>query len=374
MKDEEFFMTQIKILYILGAFGSGGVESVVSNIHKNIDHSKFKIDFVLFNELDHSRKEALEQYNSKIYFIERSRKGIVKFIFETYKILRKGQYDVVHTHINESGLFSVIAGKLAGTSVRIIHSHNTSFGNNEKFVPFFRLPFRLFSTQLVACSKAAGTALFGEKANFTIIKNAIDVEKYIYSPENRRHIRQHLELEGKFVIGHIGRLSYQKNHSFILEIYKKIVSVQKDTVLLIIGDGELENDIKNKVNQLGLENSVKFLGARDDVDKILQAIDVFLFPSHYEGLGISLIEAQSAGLRCIASDVITSEVKITNLVEFVSLNESAEYWAEKVLQYSNGYERENMFNDIQNANYDIKSATKKLMKMYEGMIGGGNRA
>ncbi|MGQ4670796.1 glycosyltransferase [Bacillus toyonensis] len=141
-------------------------------------------------------------------------------------------------------------------------------------------------------------------------------------------------------------------------------------MLLIIGDGELENDIKNKVNQLGLENSVKFLGARDDVDKILQAIDVFLFPSHYEGLGISLIEAQSAGLRCIASDVITSEVKITNLVEFVSLNESAEYWAEKVLQYSNGYERENMFNDIQNANYDIKSATKKLMKMYEGMIGG----
>ncbi|MEH7461454.1 glycosyltransferase family 1 protein [Bacillus thuringiensis] len=361
-------MAQIKILYILGAFGSGGVESVVSNVHQNIDHSRFKIDFVLFNGLDHSRKSDLEKYGSKVYFIERSGKGIIKFISETYKILRKERYDVIHAHTNEAALFSAIAGVLARTPERICHSHNTSFGKNERIVPFFRVPFKLFSTHLFACSKLAGTALFGEKANFTVINNAIDVKKYTFKPAIREKVKKSLGLEGKFVIGNVGRLSYQKNHSFILEIYKKVVALQKDTVLLLIGDGELEADIKNKVHQLGLENNVLFLGARGDVNELLQVMDVFLLPSHYEGLPVSLIEAQSAGLPCIASDAITNEVKITNLVEFLSLDSPADYWAEMVLKYSKGYQRKDMFDEMKRAGYEMGESVKRVQMLYEGSV------
>lgn len=364
MKDEDFSMAQMKILYILGAFGSGGVESVVLNIHKNIDHSRFKIDFVLFNGLDHSRKKDLEKYDSKIYFIERSGKGIGKFISETYKILRTEKYDVIHAHTNEAALFSAIAGALARTPGRICHSHNTSFGKNEKIIPFFRVPFKLFSTELFACSKLAGTSLFGKKADFTVINNAIDVKKYNFNPTVRKEIREELGLEGKFVIGNVGRLSYQKNHSFILDVYKNIVKTRKDTALLLIGDGELEEEIKNKVYELGLENKVKFLGARNDVNKILQAMDVFLLPSHYEGLPVSLIEAQSAGLPCIVADTITKEVKVTNLVEFLSLTQSVDYWTKQILKYSDDDTRENTFDEMKQAGYEMESSVKGIQKIY----------
>ena len=361
-------MEQIKILYILGAFSSsGGVESVVLNIYKNIDRSKVRIDFVLFNGLDHSRKKVLEEYGCKIYFIDRFRKGIIKFIYNTYKILRSGRYDVIHTHINEIGLFSAIAGMLACTPVRICHSHNTSF-RNEKLVPYLRFLFKIFSTHLFACSKVAGIALFGANAKITVLNNAIDAKRYSFNAMVRANVRKSLDIENKFVIGNVGRLSYQKNHSFILEIYKRIVQNHKNTVLLLVGNGELEEEIKSKAAQLGIDNNIMFLGARDDVNELLQAMDVFLFPSHYEGLPVILIEAQSAGLPCLVSDAVTNEVQITDLVEFISLHKSTDYWVDAVLKYSKDYERKNTFNTIKNAGYEVRSSVKNIQELYETIV------
>ncbi|MCL9633580.1 glycosyltransferase family 1 protein [Bacillus zanthoxyli] len=357
-------MKKVKILYVLGAFSSsGGVENIVLNILENIDSSKFKIDFVLFDGLDHSQKDALKKYDSKIFYVDRIRKKPFKFIYDLYKILRKEQYSIIHAHINEMGFFPLLSGLLARTPVRICHSHNTIF-SNMNFVPVFRFFSRFVNTHLMACTNAAGKALFGEKEKYAIFNNGIHVDNYLFNPEEREKVKKELGLEGKFILGHVGRLTEQKNHKFMLEICRRLVDFQKDTMMLFIGDGELRESLEKQVQNLELENNVLFLGARSDVNSLLQAMDVFLFPSHYEGLGIVLIEAQSAGLPCIVSDNITKEVEITDLVHFLSLDMSVEHWSQTIQKYSKGYQRKNMYTDIKRNGYEIKSSIGQLENFY----------
>jgi glycosyltransferase EpsF len=357
-------MKKIRILYVLGAFTiSGGVESMVENIIKNIDHEKFQIDFLLFNGADHSKIDSLMEYDLKIYYIDTIKKGIIKFIYNTYRILKNNKYDIIHTHINEVGFFSLLAGVLAGTPVRICHSHNTKF-SNQKLIFAFKSLLKLVSNYKFACSEAAGKALFGNNANFTVIKNAIDAKKYLYKKQVSNKVRKSLGIENKFVIGHVGRFANQKNHMFILKVFKEVVKVKENSVLLLIGDGELKDKIYNEVKRINLEKNVIFLGARKDVHELLQGMDVFLFPSHYEGLAIVLIEAQCASLPCFVSDVVTREVEISNLINFISLDKEPSYWANKILSYLNGFNKVDMYEKISRAGYDIKTSVARLEDLY----------
>lgn len=357
-------------MYVLGAFGAGGLESVVSNIHENINHTRFKIDFVLFNGLDHSRKSDLEKYDSKIYYINRSGEGVIKNINEIKSILEKGKYEIVHAHTNETSLLTALAGKLAKTPVVICHSHNTVFDRNNKLLPFIRLGLNTLPDRLFACSNDAGKKLFGENSDFLIIKNAIDSEKYLYNRSIRDKVRKDLGVENSFVIGNVGRLNYQKNHKFLLLVFKEILKKRNDAVLVLVGEGELEVEIKQQIKELNIQNNVLLLGSRNDVANILQAMDIFLFPSLFEGLGVSLIEAQCSGLPCIVSEQVPKEVAITNLVKYISLNETAVIWAETVLSHFEGSNRGDTKNYVIEAGYDIKNSTLKLEKVYLELLKG----
>lgn len=206
--------------------------------------------------------------------------------------------------------------------------------------------------------------LLCKSLNYKIIKNGIDVEKYIFKESVRKRIRTALGFEDKLVVGHIGSFSHPKNHKLLIEIFRQIQKHSHNSILLLIGDGELRPKIERIVIELGLTESVIFTGVRSDIPELLQAMDVLVFPSLFEGLPVTLVEAQAAGLKIIAADTITKEVALTDLVRFISLKQPASYWADNVLYYINGYERRNTFYEICKADYDVEKNSKWLEEFY----------
>ena len=196
------------------------------------------------------------------------------------------------------------------------------------------------------------------------MKNAIDTNKFIYNKDIRRQKRKELNIENKFVVGHVGRFHPQKNHDFIIDIFKELNEKRKNSVLLLVGDGELRQSIENKVKELNLLDKVIFTGVRDDIPELLQSMDVFVFPSLYEGLPVTLIEAQATGLPCIVSDTITHEAIISSNIQSVSLQKSAEEWADKILLIDNGSNRENAAIEIINSGFDVNEIAKMLIDFY----------
>ncbi|MEK5214649.1 glycosyltransferase [Psychrobacillus sp. FSL H8-0487] len=209
----------------------------------------------------------------------------------------------------------------------------------------------------------AAKEMFGKNEHI-LIKNAIPAKEYIYNDKIRKEVRTQYGLEKKFIIGHVGRLSYSKNHEFLLKIFVNIHEKNKDAILLLVGDGELRNDIEKKIEELGLKEHVILTGVRNDISRLLQAMDVFVFPSHFEGLGIVAIEAQASGLPCVISDTIPQEALITNDIKQVSLNVGVEVWAETILNYKDSFNRKNTYQEINNAGYDIKEESSKLEQLY----------
>ena len=209
--------------------------------------------------------------------------------------------------------------------------------------------------------------MFGENKKFTIIHNAIDSKNYKFDLEKRDNLRKSLNIENKFVIGHVGRFAYQKNHKFLINIFYELQKIEPTSVLMLVGssvnDDQFIIKAKEQVKKLNIENKVLFLGMRNDVPDLMQAMDCFILPSSFEGLPLVAVEAQSAGLKSYLSDVITDEVKITDLVEFISLKESPEHWAKQILSNRN-YIRKDMTDEVKKAGYDIKTEIKKIEKFY----------
>ena len=239
-------------------------------------------------------------------------------------------------------------------------------------------PIRRTADCFFACSIPAGKWLFGKKVvnsnRFKVLKNAIDTKKYTFDYEKRIRIRNEFGItEDAFVVGHVGRFVDVKNHTFLIDIFKEITNKNNNAILLLVGEGELKASIKNKAISLGLSNKVVFTGLRDDIPNILSAMDVFVFPSLFEGLGIVAVEAQAAGLHTICADTIPSEARITDLFHYISLNEPAEKWADSIKKYDNGYKRENMQNEIVKAGYDIDASVKWLEIFYEKINSVANR-
>ena len=199
---------------------------------------------------------------------------------------------------------------------------------------------------------------------FTVLKNPIDTELYTYNKEKSEKIRKKLGINNKFVIGHVGSFTYQKNHEFIINIFKELKQLEPRSILMLIGDGELKDKTFSKVKELNLEKDVLILGTRRDIYDLMQAMDVFLFPSRYEGLGIVLIEAQASGLRCVISDKIPNDGIISSNVDVISLEKNEIYWAKKIIQYSKGYERKDIKQTVIKSGFDVGSNVKWLENFY----------
>ncbi|MDO5852290.1 MAG: glycosyltransferase, partial [Methanobacteriaceae archaeon] len=291
---------------------------------------------------------------------------------EYFKYMKKffaehPEYQIVHSHIDAMSYLPLRAAKKAGVSIRIAHSHNTSIDRDFKYIlkQFFRSKITTVANYYCACGKEAGEFLFKEKES-RIIPNAIEVDKFLFDKEMRKKKRVELGLKDEFVLGHVGRLSYQKNHKFLIEIFSEVHKKNKNTVLLLIGVGEKENEIKEQIHILGLDDSVRFLGNRSDVNQLYQVMDVFVMPSFFEGIPVTGIEAQFAELPCIFSTRVPEEVSFTNKCKFVVLEESIDKWAEAILSVDPNIRVEGS-STAENSWYNIKNSKGILEEYYNNI-------
>lgn len=346
----------------------GGIESFVMNIYRSIDRDKIQIDFLKCYDQIYFEDEILAA-GSKVYRIPKRTKYPFSYLMSLITFFRNHpEYSVIHFHINNgNSIEPAIIAKSYGRKV-ISHCHTNWKG--EETSPFEKLIIKInkkllpyFTDAYFACSHSAGDYLFpGRK--YKVIPNAIDTQKYQFDILTRAKMRLELGVQNRFVVGHIARFCEAKNYLFLLDIFQAIHNKNPDSVLLLVGDGKLRTAIEEKILQLDLKNSVILTGVRTDVMNLLQAMDVFVFPSYFEGLGTVLIEAQASGLKCFASDTIPHEAKITDLIQFIPLSETAGYWAEQIVTNGLCYQRKDNTARIQAAGYDADSVANQLEKFY----------
>lgn len=352
----------------------GGAETMVMNYYRNIDKSKIQFDFLVHRKERGAYDDEIEAMGGRIYRMI----PIYPQNFVKYKQMLKeffdqhDEYKIVHSHMSELGYFALQEAKRKHVPNRIVHAHNAPSTYDYKYIVrwYFKKRIAALTTHRMMCGQSSGIWLFGKKhiSEFIQMNNAIDAKHFTYNKEISYKIKSDLGLSNSFVIGHVGRFDEQKNHVFLIEIFKEVHDRNKNAVLLLVGDGKLRNSIKAKADKLGLTDSVIFTGVRSDVPSLFQAMDVFLFPSLYEGLGIVAVEAQAAGLHTIVSDKIPQEAFITKLIEAVPLTKSKEIWAEKILKNQRGYERRDTYNEICHAGYDVKVNVKWLENFYVNLI------
>lgn len=362
----------------MAPLGAGGITSLVLNIASHLDREKVVFDYLTFYDRKEFNEDKALSYGGKkiVVPLDKYNNRIIRAIhkfFGTIKVISENRIEIVH--INASFPYDIVVGisaKLGGANKVIFHSHNSSMKTDKsirgRIMPICKKIIPYISDCNLACSELAAKFMFSDRIlksdNFTIIKNGIDVDKYIFSPERRILWRTKLGINNRFVVGHIGRFTQQKNHKKVIDIFEKIYEKDKSALLLLIGVGELFDDIRELVTQKHLDQCVIFYGATSNVPELLQAMDCFVFPSLYEGLPVVGVEVQASGLPIVMSDTITKEVGITNLATYVSLEESDDMWANIVLKKGFENKRKNMSQEIIAAGFDIKEVADQLTTLY----------
>lgn len=361
----------IRILQVFAQMNRGGAETMIMNLYRNIDRSKVQFDFVVHTEKKCEFDDEIEKLGGRIFSMPRyNGKNHIYYKKSWEQFFNKhSEYKIIHGHVRSTASIYLRIAKRYGL-ITIAHSHSTSSGTGFSSIVknLLQYPIRYIADYFFACSETAGVWLFGKKTcknnNFYILNNSIDAKRFIYDKKTRSKKRREFQIDNKLVIGHIGRFNIPKNHEFLIEIFKTVYDKNNNVVLMLVGDGELRHVIEKKVEDLGLMGSVIFTGVRSDISELLQAMDVFVFPSLYEGLGIAIIEAQASGLPCIVANTIPREAYITHLVEGLSLKVSKNKWADRILKICNDYERINTYEEIKINGYDIKETGKFLERFY----------
>lgn len=356
----------IRILHVLGLFDYGGAESLIMNVFRNVDRTKIMFDFVVHSEKKGAFEGEAQNLGSQIYRVSKyTGKNHFSYIKEWENIFNEHpEYEIIHGHVRSTASIYLKIAKKHGLKA-IAHSHSISSGTGIEAVikNVMQKGIRKYADYYFACSVEAGKWLFGDdiinNPNFYIMKNAIDASKFIFNTSIRMKMQKKLGLANQVVVGHIGRLHPSKNHERVLNIFKEFQKSVPFSHLLLIGDGELKENIEHKIKELNLNDKVTMLGSRQDTNDLLQAMDVLLFPSLYEGLGISIVEAQANSLACVISDVIPIEAVFTNnIVSSLSLNEDDSFWVSSMCEAVNK-NREYIvtLEDVKKANYDIEEVS-----------------
>lgn len=356
---------------------SNGIMNVIMNYYRNIDREKIQFDFLYFDEFEtNTFRDEITALGGMVYKINRPRVSLScrKDIYGFFE-KQKGKYAALHIHDVFLAPIFIPAAKKNGIGVSIIHVHSTKFGQTKKSA-FRNRILCFFSKKMcdykLACSKEAAIQYYGknavEKKQYCLINNAIDVDKYRFSIENREKYRQLFGIkEEDIVVGTVGRLEGTKNQSFLLDILVELLKLNPGYKLLLIGEGSLEKELKNKSKRLGIEDKTVFGGKRTDVCKIYSSMDVFVQPSIYEGLSLAGVEAQASGLPCVFSNSITREANIVN-GQYVSLNKSSKEWAYKINNVIST-ENRNTADIVKEKGYDIKCEADKLIDFYMAACG-----
>ncbi len=371
----------MKVLHI-GAdnVGFGGRSVIAFNLTQMMDESRVRNDFLVFHEITQQEYiDALKKKKSKyveIHINSRLPKLIrkIKRTLTMAHVMKVEEYDLIHIHADHAyeAMCNIGAGKLAGINRFVIHAHTT--GGDSKFSKLKKQIILKCQRRLskenylqLACSDEAAEYFFGRKNknNTIILKNGIDIKKFIYHSDSKLEIRKKLGYKEQLIVGNIGRFSPQKNHFFILDVFAEILNRSPSARLMLIGDGELRTDVENAAKRKGIYESVDFLGNRNDVPDLLQAMDVFLLPSLYEGFGIVNLEAQCTGLPCVVSTEVPRMVKVTDLVQFIPLSEDPDVWADAVCKKADIAVRKSRETELIRAGYDITASAAQLQKLYE---------
>ena len=339
-----------------------GITSVIMNYTRST-YNQVSYDFVLCVKADAVFIEEMKMLGQNVYVAPCSRiKKPLKYSKWLNCVMKQNKYDCIHVHGNSATTYLEIkAAKKANIPIRIVHSHSTAC--IYKFIHRLLKPrMNKLITHAIACSDLAGKWLFNK--DFLILQNAINVEKFKFSSEERDAYRRKLALEGKFVVGHIGYMETVKNHSFILDVAERVVEKNKDVCFLFIGDGSLRPSIEKSISERKLSDNVILLGKRSDVASLYQCMDVFILPSISEGLPVTAVEAQTAGLPCLISANVTRQVSITDSVKYIDINDSnIDEWAEAIQQIK-VCDREKAFFAICESEFNIQIATKALLEIY----------
>lgn len=369
---------KIKILYFMDGIGNaGGIQEMVLKWLENMNTNEIQVDILSYNtgKID-NYPERFEKFGGKIHIVQTyiSKKYFIKSFKDLYKFFNENRdYDILHAHASSKAIFVMLFAKIYGIKTRILHSHCTQFIMKGKIslliANLFKPLTNFLTTDYYACSLEAGIFLFGKKAieqgKVTIAHNAIKVSDYKFNEDNRKNIRRELGIENNIVIGHVGRFRPQKNHDYLIDIFKEINNIENNSVLLLVGNGELEKSIKEKVKRLGIEKNVIFLGFRTDINRIMQGMDILVMPSIFEGLPVTCIEAQAEGLPCVFSDTITKDAAILKESVYINLETPPNKWAEIILDITKNYKRRDTTEIIQKHGYDIALESKKIEEFYK---------
>ena len=332
----------IRVAQVLNRMDSGGIESVVMNYYRHIDREKVQFDFYFSQDSVFPQKRELERLGAGIYPMPSYSRPLA-YHKALCKAFREKRYRIVHAHLSTMSVFALFAAWQAGVPVRICHNHTTAYkGEGAKtLLKYILRPWnKLFATDYFACGEAAGRWMYGEpllnSGKVVIMPNAIDTGKFTFDPEARKQLRDELKIpQDNFVIGHVGRFMYQKNHGFLLDVFAEALKREPEARLLLIGEGELLKSTQEKSRDLKIWDRVIFTGARTDVNKLYSVMDVFCLPSFYEGMPVVAWEAQANGLPCVFSDRTTQEAVCNPNCQLLNLSLEQEKWARALLCVGN---------------------------------------
>lgn len=363
-------MMPIRVLQVVTHMERGGLESMLMNYYRHIDRTKVQFDFLVHRQERAAFDDEIESLGGRIYRLPRLVPWSKSYLSALNRFFDEHpEYKIVHVH--QDCLSSVIL-KVAfhhKIPVRIAHSHSASQDKNLKYLIklWYKQSIPKYATDLFACGKDAGNWMFSG-AKYQVINNAIETSTYTFSETRRKEVRRKLGIREELVIGHVGRFNHPKNHPFLLDIFAYLLKQLPNAILLLVGGGEDMPKIQAKAQSLGIADHVRFLGVRSDVADLMQAMDVFVFPSLYEGLPVTMVEAQASGLPCLISDKVPRECILTEgLVEVIPLSASADGWAEKILTMRN-ISRTDRHNEIAAHGFDINAEAVKLQEFYLGAV------
>ncbi|MGN0999227.1 MAG: glycosyltransferase [Faecousia sp.] len=364
-------MEKIKVLIIAASLKTGGAEKVTRDIALYASTERYEFHYVVYgNEIGAYESQLLDR-GCQIFHIPKPAESYSQYLHTLWKLIKKNKYHVVHAHNMFNCGLSMLAAACAGVPVRIAHSHSALKDGNrfvkQAYERIMRFLILYCATDLVACGVAAGQRLFGEKAfaqRGTLILNGIDVPSFAYDAGKRKAIRGQLNAHSRFILGHAGHLAEVKNQPFLLELMPLVLEKRPDALLLLLGDGEDRPALEEKIREMRLEDHVVMTGNVSNVADYLSAMDVFVFPSLYEGLPLSILEVQANGLPCVISDGVPKDVFLTDLLHPLSLRAPKQQWVDAIFSASRddpaAYNRQ-----LQCSDYAVETAMEKIYQIYE---------
>lgn len=364
----------IKVLFFMDGIGNaGGIQEMAIKWMENIDRFKVKIDILTYNHVKADNyKESVKALGGEVFVIEsfQEKNNFLLSMKQTASFFKQhSDYNIIHAHASSKAFFVLWFAKRSGIKVRILHSHATRFVMTGKVAllaaNILKPLANLMATHYFACSPEAGKFLFGKHKKVFIAHNGIDTHLFFPKASVRTQMRKELlGEENCFLIGNVGRFRPQKNHTFLMKIFKEVCSLDENVKLVCVGGGELENTIKEQARVLGISDRILFLGVRKDVNKLMQAFDLLVMPSLFEGLPVTGVEAQAVGTPCLFASTITKDAAILPNTSFLNLEDSPKIWAEKMLSYKNQHRIENAIEYVRQKGYDILLETQKMQNLY----------